>query len=153
MPTTARGGIGQKMPGKPRSESVRFGEQLALVLEQQGPESWAHPDVPLRVVVVMHREPIRYAGRLVLGRTRIVKSWNTLGKAGNAVRQLSLAAARLAYYRRKDTKSGEPCRIQVQAWMADGRRIVVIEDHSTRGIIQWEPGELFAGVESSAVGM
>ena len=127
MRTTARGGIGQK---------------IANALHSEGAE------VPARVVVIMYREPIRYAGRLVQGRTRVVKTWNTLGKAGNAVRQLSLAAARLTYYRRNQTRTGEPVRMQVQAWMKDGRRIVVVEDHSTRGVITWKPGELWDSLTS-----
>ena len=129
MPTRVRGGIGQR---------------IASALHSEGAE------VPARVVVLMYREPIRDGARLVQGRTRVVKSWNTLGKAGNAVRQLSLAAARLAYYRRRETRTGEPCRLQVQAWMNDGRRIVVVDDQSTRGVITWKAGELWPGPDQPA---
>lgn len=128
MPITARGGLGQK---------------IVTALHSEGAE------VPARIVVILHRERAERHGRIMQGRTRIVKSWATLGKAGNAVRQLSNAAARLSYYRRNETRSGEPCRIQLQAWMTDGRRIVVIDDKPTRGGIEWRKGELWDSAEAA----
>lgn len=128
MPITARGGLAQKIASAFRSEPSKA-PRAALGVDVE---------VPARVVVILN----------VNRRTRIVGSWATFGKAGNAVQQLSRAASRLGLYRKSLTKEGEPSRIQVQAWMADGRRIVVIDDHSTRGVITWKPGELFSNPAS-----
>jgi hypothetical protein len=119
-----------------------FGQKIRAALHSEGVE------VPTRVVVLLYRE--RGPGGWPPPRVRTVFSQPTLGRVGRCVRMLSHTAARLALYRQRHTRAGEPCRIQVQAWMADGRRLVVIDDHSTRGIIEWKAGELWA--VSSATG-